>query len=83
MHKTQQGPCSAKVPKLNMCRSTIVLSKTTHQMWSNPLFSQRGKAKERAVEVKFGGEGVRDPMPTKFYASENFFGMLKLLKILF
>ena len=27
--------------------------------------------------------GVKDPMPTMFYASENFFGMLKLLKVLF
>ena len=27
--------------------------------------------------------GVKDPMPTMFYASENFFGMLKLHKVLF
>ena len=42
-----------KVPRLDMCRSTISLSKIVHQMWHDHPFSQRNKTTERAV-----GEGL-------------------------
>ena len=42
------GPCVTKVPRLGMCRSIILLSKITHQMWRDQPFSQRNKGRKRA-----------------------------------
>ena len=44
----------AMVPRLNMCSSIMPLSRTTHQIWDNLLFSQRNKATKKAVEVNVG-----------------------------
>ena len=51
-----QGPSCTKVPRLDMCRSIITLSKIAHQMSYNHLFSQRSKTTERAVWVGVGGD---------------------------
>ena len=56
MHKNiHQVPSGTKVPRLDMCRSIISLSKTAYQMGHNHPFSQRSKITERAV----GGVDVR------------------------
>ena len=39
---THQVPSGTKVPRLDMCRSILSLSKTAHQMWHDHLFSQSG-----------------------------------------
>ena len=55
---TQQDPSSTKVPRLDMCRSIISLSKITHQMWCNHPSSQRNKAKKSSgVRVWKRGRG--------------------------
>ena len=47
LHKsTLQRPCGTKVQ--GMCRSIILLSKITHQMWCNHSFGQRNKALKKA-----------------------------------
>ena len=33
LHKTHQGPSGTKVPRLDMCRSILSLSKTAHEMF--------------------------------------------------
>ena len=38
-----QGPSGTKLPRLNICRSTILSSKTARQIWHNHPFSQRNK----------------------------------------
>ena len=38
-----------KVPRLDVCRSIISLSKIVYQMWHDHSFSQRNKTTERAV----------------------------------
>ena len=38
-----------------MCRSVILSSKITHQMWCNHPFSQANKTIQRAVGVELGG----------------------------
>ena len=48
-----QGPTSTKVPRLDMCRSILSLSKIAHQMWRDHPFSQRNKT---TVEVGVGGD---------------------------
>ena len=52
---THQGPSDTNVPRLDMCRSIISLSKIVHQMWRDHPFSQGNKTTGRAVEM-----GVRD-----------------------
>lgn len=54
---TQQGPSGTKVPRVDMCRSIISLSKITYNMWCDHPFSQRNKTTKRAVKVEVGGEG--------------------------
>ena len=49
-----EGVSGTKVPRLNMCRSIISLSKTTHQMWHCQSFSKRNKATKRLVGVEVG-----------------------------
>ena len=56
-YKTQQDPSGTNVLRLDMCRSTISLSKITHQMWPDHPFSQRNKITKRAVGLKVSGEG--------------------------
>ena len=56
MHKNiHQVPSGTKVPRLDMCRSIISLSKTAYQMGHNHPFSQRSKITERAVGGGGGG----------------------------
>ena len=60
MHKNiHQVPSGTKVPRLDMCRSIISLSKTAYQMGHNHPFSQRSKITERAVGGGGGGGGYR------------------------
>ena len=40
-----------------MCRSIMLLSKRTHQMWRDDPFTQRNKTIKRAVGVDVGGNG--------------------------
>ena len=57
LHKTHikvQGPSITKVPRLDMCRSIISLSKIAYQMCCDHPFSQRSKTTERAVGVGVG-----------------------------
>ena len=51
---TQQGPSGTKVPRLDMCRSAISLSKTTRQIWHHYPFSKRNLATKKAVGVEVG-----------------------------
>ena len=46
----------ARVPRLDMCRSIILLGKK-HQMWCYHPFMQRNKTAKRAVGMEFGGDG--------------------------
>ena len=55
--KTYQGRSRTKVPRLDMYRSIISLSKRTHKMWHHHPFIQRSKTSKIAVEVKVGGNG--------------------------
>ena len=57
-HITRQGPSGTKVPRLDMCRSIISLSKIAHQVWRNQSFSQKNKTTEKAVR-RWGGRGGR------------------------
>ena len=47
--KHTAGSLSTKVPRVDMCRSIVSLSKLTNQMWQNHPLIQRNKATERAV----------------------------------
>ena len=51
-----QGPTSTKVPRLDMCRSILSLSKIAHQMWCDYSFSQRNRTTERTVGVEVRGD---------------------------
>ena len=44
---TQEGPSGTKLPRCDMFRSIMLLSKLTHQMWHHNPFSQRNKATKR------------------------------------
>ena len=55
-HKTLEGPSGTKVPRLNMCRSILLLSKIAYQMWRDHPFSQRNRTLERTVRVGVGGD---------------------------
>ena len=44
------------LPRLDMFRSIISLSKIANQMWHGQPFSQRNKITERAVRVGVGGD---------------------------
>ena len=46
--ETQQGCSGTKVPRLNIYKSIISLSKITHQMWHGHPFSQRNKTSKIA-----------------------------------
>ena len=52
-----QDPSDTKVSRLDMCRSIISLSKTTHQKWGDHPFSQRNKTRKGAMGVEVGGDG--------------------------
>ena len=58
--KTPQGHCGTKVPRLNMCRSIMSLSKITHQFCGNYPFSQWKKATNWAevLVCVYGGDYV-------------------------
>ena len=43
------------VPRLQLCRSVISLSRVTYQIWRDPPFSQVNKATKIAVGVEVGG----------------------------
>ena len=43
------------VPRLDMCRSILSLSKIAHQMWRDHPFNQRNRTIKRTVGVKVGG----------------------------
>ena len=51
LHKT-----NLKVVRPDMCRSIILLSKITHQMWRDHTFCQRNKTTEGVVGVGLGGD---------------------------
>ena len=63
---THQGPSGTKVPRLDMYRSIISLSKTAHQMWRDRTFNQRNKTAERVVGVDVGDNRVGRGDWTKF-----------------
>ena len=44
------------VPRLDMCRSILLLSKIAHQMWHDHPFSQRSRTTEKTVGVEVGGD---------------------------
>ena len=44
------------VPRPDMCRSMLSLSKIAHQMWRHHPFSQRNTTPERTVGVEVGGD---------------------------
>ena len=57
LYITQQGPSGTKVPSLDMCRSTMSLSKIIHQVLHNHPFSQNNKVTKRALGLEAQGEG--------------------------
>lgn len=59
LHKTQQDPSCIKVPRLDMCRPILCLSKIRHQMWCNHPKTQGNKKNSVG-----GGKGV-DKICTK------------------
>ena len=68
-----QGSSVTKVPRLDMCRFIISLSKITHQMWRDHLFSQRNKAAKRVVEVEVLGVGQNLRMGDRQYRGTGVF----------
>ena len=44
------------VPRLDMCRFILTLSKIAHQIWRDHSFSQRNRATERTVGVGVVGD---------------------------
>ena len=53
LHNTHQGPSGTKVPRRDICRSILSLSKIAHQMWRDNPFSQRKRTTEKTVGVGF------------------------------
>ena len=51
LHKTHQCSSGTKVPKLDLCKSILSLSKIAHQMCHDHQLSQRNRATERTVGV--------------------------------
>ena len=47
LHETHQGPSGTKVPRLDMCRSIISLSKITDQLWHDHPFRLRNKKRQK------------------------------------
>ena len=52
---TMVGPSDTMVPRLDMCRSMISLSRITHQMGHYDPFNQQNKAAKRAVGMEVAG----------------------------
>ena len=50
LHKTH--PSGTEIPRLEMSRSILSLSKIAHQMWCDHPFSQRNKTTERTGGVE-------------------------------
>ena len=53
---THQSPSGSKVPRLDMCRSILSLSKIAHQIWHDQPLSQRNRTTGRTVAVEVGGD---------------------------
>ena len=58
LYRTQSKGLSGTIPRLEMCRFLISLSKITHQMWRDHPFSQRNEATKSAFGLEVGGEVV-------------------------
>ena len=52
---TMVGPSDTMVPRLDMCRSIISLSRITHQMGHYHPFNQHNKAAKTAVGMEVAG----------------------------
>ena len=56
---THQGLSVTMVPRFDICRSIISVSKIVHQMWCNHPFSQGNKTTKRVVWVGIGDNRER------------------------
>ena len=56
LHETHQAPSGTKVPKLDMYRFILSLSKIAHQMWRDHPFSHRNMTTEKTVGAGVGGD---------------------------
>ena len=75
LHKTYSKVLSGiKVPRLDIYRSIILLSKIAHQMWYDHSFSQRNKTSKIAVEVKIGDNEKRGWTKIRKYGVGNIGG---------